>query len=264
MGNQQFKHQIYKIPIDLVCSNVEEEIQINPIRTNENNLINCPNENLNENASFVNIDFTSNPTYYKYNYDMFVMRNGKTFYRWMHIDKKHFNHKYKIGLNVDYLQFNPDANCKAGGLYFTTKKHLPEFAQNFGPMIAILELSEEAVFADAPYKFKSNMFTVKEFIEIRELNEFDFNCTEEEIIKMPIRIKYAKPEILTRDMCIMAVKYEGCLLKYIPDPDYEICKLAVENNGLALEYVKKQFCTAEIISIAVNNNPEAIQFVNLF
>ena len=42
----------------------------------------------------------------------------------------------------------------------------------------------------------------------------------------------------------------------------ELCKLAVQQNGLALEFVKKQFKTEELCKLAVQQNGFALEFVN--
>jgi hypothetical protein len=41
----------------------------------------------------------------------------------------------------------------------------------------------------------------------------------------------------------------------------ELCEIAVQNNGLALQFVPKQYLCAKLCKIAVKKNEFAIQFV---
>ena len=60
-------------------------------------------------------------------------------------------------------------------------------------------------------------------------------------------------------LCKLAVQQNGYVLKYIKIQTEEICKLAVQEYGLALKYVKIQ--TEEICKLAVQQNEYALEFV---
>jgi len=51
----------------------------------------------------------------------------------------------------------------------------------------------------------------------------------------------------------LAVENNGCALEYVPDDKktLDICKIAVENNGSALQYVPNLNMTYEIVRLAV-------------
>lgn len=107
----------------------------------------------------------------------------------------------------------------------------------------------------------------------------------------PHAIKYMPPEILTQEMCLVAVR-NGAPLSYIPEPlrDQEVCIAAVEHRGLAacsvlshipeslktpelymaamknwgyyaLEHVPKEMISLEMCLEAVKHNTGAIKFV---
>lgn len=57
----------------------------------------------------------------------------------------------------------------------------------------------------------------------------------------------------------IAVEQNGLALKYVKDQIPIICEIAVKQNGLALQYVKNQ--TPRICEIAVNQNGMALQYV---
>lgn len=65
----------------------------------------------------------------------------------------------------------------------------------------------------------------------------------------------------TRKLVMAALKQNGRLLKDVLVPlTPEMCLAAVEQNGLALEWVEEQ--TAELCVVAVDQNPEAVEFVD--
>ena len=59
--------------------------------------------------------------------------------------------------------------------------------------------------------------------------------------------------------CKMAVQQDGCSLKYVKEQTEEICKLAVKHYGHALVYVKEQ--NEEICKLAVQQNGYALNYV---
>jgi hypothetical protein len=58
------------------------------------------------------------------------------------------------------------------------------------------------------------------------------------------------------------VSINGNSLKYIRNQSIEICKKSVIFNGLNLEHVLLIYQTDEICKLAIQNNPYALQFVN--
>src|SRR3989339_2108397 len=57
--------------------------------------------------------------------------------------------------------------------------------------------------------------------------------------------------------CKIAVQQNGNALKYVKKQTEEICKMAVQQNGYALQYVKEQ--TEEICKLAVQQNGYALE-----
>ena len=54
---------------------------------------------------------------------------------------------------------------------------------------------------------------------------------------------YIPEDLQTEEICKIAVKERGYLLKYVKTQTEEICKLAVQEWGGALEYVKDEYKT---------------------
>jgi hypothetical protein len=53
-------------------------------------------------------------------------------------DLIHHGYKYKLGLNVDTLPFNPNDSCGPGGLYYTTEEQVLSYS-DYGSLIAEVE-----------------------------------------------------------------------------------------------------------------------------
>ena len=209
-------------------------------------------------------------------YIEFIEKVGKKqFRKCLNNELTHYDFKYKIGLNEDYIPFNPLGSCKPGGLYFTTIEHIDKFF-DYGLNIAIIELCEDAMFYIEPngIKFKTNKFIIKKILPQTEelcetaikqnVNTFKFVTTQTpKLCKMALRqngyaLQYVKKQ--TDVLCTIAVQQNGLALQYVKEQNEELCKLALEQNGLALYYVDEQ--NEELCRIALEQNPNALQFVN--
>lgn len=49
------------------------------------------------------------------------------FYKITNRREKHHGFQYKTGLNIDINLFNPEGECKSGGLYFSDEKNITSF-----------------------------------------------------------------------------------------------------------------------------------------
>jgi hypothetical protein len=67
----------------------------------------------------------------------------------------------------------------------------------------------------------------------------------------------------TPELCLIAVQETGYALQYVPEDmkTPELCLIAVQKNGWMLQCVPEHVQTDEIIAAALQNNPDAIQFV---
>jgi hypothetical protein len=63
----------------------------------------------------------------------------------------------------------------------------------------------------------------------------------------------------TEEICKLAVQQNGYALEYVRNQTEEICKLAVKQNGYALQYVKNQ--TEEICKLAVQQKSDALSWI---
>ena len=73
-------------------------------------------------------------------------------------------------------------------------------------------------------------------------------------------LKLLKKEEQTEEICKLAVQQNGISLDYVKiEQTEEICKLAVQQNGYALQYVRNQ--NEEICKLAIQQNSWSFQYV---
>jgi len=63
---------------------------------------------------------------------------------------------------------------------------------------------------------------------------------------------------------ILAVQQNGLALEFVPPEirNFDICKIAVQQNGLALQFVPSNMINSDICKIAVQQNGAALQFIS--
>ncbi len=63
----------------------------------------------------------------------------------------------------------------------------------------------------------------------------------------------------TYELCKLAVQQNGYALQFVKEQTEDICKLAVKQNGYASYYMKEQ--TDELCKLAIQQNKEAIKYI---
>jgi ankyrin repeat protein len=79
------------------------------------------------------------------------------FYKITNKREIHYRMKYKTGLNVDGIPFNPSGDCQKGGIYFSREDILSFL--NYGPWIRKVVIPEDAKIYEnpgSPKKWKAN------------------------------------------------------------------------------------------------------------
>jgi hypothetical protein len=76
----------------------------------------------------------------------------------------------------------------------------------------------------------------------------------------PYKLIFIDPQIENyEEICKLAVRQKGVIVQYVTEQTEEICHLAVQQNGLALIYVKEQ--TEGICQLAVQQNCNALIYI---
>jgi len=70
------------------------------------------------------------------------------YYKILHETERHYGLKYKFGLNIDPIKFNPRGNCRPGGIYFSREDILAFI--HHGPWIRKVTLPEDAQVYENP------------------------------------------------------------------------------------------------------------------
>jgi hypothetical protein len=211
---------------------------------------------------------------YKLSFDIIkytVQNNGlalkyiKSIFIWF--SKKYKNSK-KIITNI--IKYAVQNNGIALG--FVDKKYLTDdiikyAVQNNG---LVLEFVDDEYLTDKIIKCAvKNNGCALEFVDDKYLTD--------KIIELAVKnngqaLQYAIREdedynttyILTYENCKIAVQKNALALNYVPyeNRTYNLCMIAVQSNALTLQYVPGRIKTAELCMIAVQSNPLALKFVD--
>ena len=211
---------------------------------------------------------------------LFNKLNGETkIFKILNEDLYHNGFKYEIGLNIDFIDFNPTNESEAGGLYFCEERFICYYI-NLGIKIAIVGIPDDARVYVESKKFKADKIILSNIILLKDFDKFadPVFCTlavqqnglalqyvlkqTEELCKLAVQrnglaLKFVKEQ--TEEICKLAVQQYGMAIKFVKEQTEEICKLAVQQNGYALQFVKEQ--TEEICKLAIQQNVCALQFV---
>ena len=108
------------------------------------------------------------------------------------------------------------------------------------------------------------MFNHKYYINRRELkNDIKNYDDKNDFIKSnPYKLIFIDPQIENyQEICKLAVQQNGCVLEFVKEQTEKICKLAVQQNGYALRYVPPELMNEEICKIAVQQCSYAVEYV---
>lgn len=192
---------------------------------------------------------------------------NKIFYKRINLNYKHFDFTYKHGLNIDHIKFNPMGKCNPGGLYFSDIDKILLYIYT-DCYICKVTIPDDAYVYIEDYKFKADriFLDLENKVKIRDFyiwNDNEFCCKAVKEYGWPL--KFINIEFQTKELCETAInKYGGKLLEYICDKFHteELYKLAVQKDGIALQFVKTPFKTQEICLMAVKEYWWAIRYVD--
>lgn len=183
------------------------------------------------------------------------MYDGIGFYKFLNNDLIHNNFHYRLGLNIDTEPFNPTGMCQKGGLYFCKGSECYLYWKNYGTLLAIVEIPDDARVYIERNKFKTDKLIIK---DIRDFDNVDDRFWIDFIIKEDCRaLEYVKYQ--TEKLCIQVVQKNGLILQYVNKQTEAICIHAVKQNGLALRLVNEQ--TDKICVQAVKQDSMALEYV---
>ena len=172
-------------------------------------------------------------------------------------EENHNGYQFKDGLNIDTIPFNTKKECSAGGIYFCEFNNFVEYL-NYGynhmHFMRNVVISDDAqVFEEPNGKYKSDKIILLDKSVIFENKEI---CLEA-VRQNGCKLQYVKEQ--TPEICLVAVRQNGCALMFVKDKTPELCLDAIRQDGYALKYVKHQ--TPVICLEAVKQYGYALQYV---
>ncbi len=179
-------------------------------------------------------------------------------------DLIHHGYKYKLGLNVDTLPFNPNDSCGPGGLYYTTEEQVLSYS-DYGSLIAEVEPMGQTYKDPECDKWKTDQLYVKSIVPIStwlsgKSRKFQYIMVKRD----PSSIRYIIDP--AEGVQLVAVKIDGDSIQYIKDPS-EAVKLAAVKNKVHLWHIKNPSEPVQLAMIRRNwycirdfeNPSEAVQ-----
>jgi hypothetical protein len=103
--------------------------------------------------------------------------------------------RFNEGLNIDTNEFNPNGKCEKGGLYFTDCRYLIEFYENYGKIIRLIEIPNDARVYIENKKYKADKIILNEKFTIIE--------------------EFYKNYVNSKEIYLKIVKTNGMALKYV-------------------------------------------------
>lgn len=213
---------------------------------------------------------------------------SQIYYKVINRDFCHNSFQYKHGLNIDTKPFSTDLRNKSG-LYFTNRECICRFL-NYGYYVCEVKILPDTIVINCHEKDEMKWKASQIWLDLDNRIPFcNFPWTYEENMKDVRLQKYLTfdPLLWYENKEKMSTLYRQLSLQYVPSPPEDlcililqqkkrkdenqlqyiewqtknICKVAVENNGMALQFVKDIFNTHEIMLIAVTSDGMALQFV---
>ena len=243
------------------------------------------------------------------------------FVKLTNIMEKHHGFQYMDGLNINIHKFDHDN----GGLHFTPKIYahmwiicedkvmvytrkvtLPDdakiYIKNTTCIMSdklILDKEEEIHINEyikylknneLPYRFRYFKYIFK-YLKIRNIQQAKIFCLEymkctgvkicepwvdelpeciltkemcvEALKYNPSVIKHIPQRFLDKDMCISAIKQQPTVLKYVPETflDNNFCMEIIENNCYSYMYIPDKFKTIDISKLVVKKDRNLLNYV---
>lgn len=195
----------------------------------------------------------TDPTYFERTRERYVILLANNF--------RSNSYEIKIGYNEITDEWNDDVKTKTGGFIFCKRKNAALFlCEDDYKYLGEIDIPDDARIISNDILIKSDKIVLKEAKDIYDGDwcgvdlEFDHKINK-------IVFKYLRAQ--RQKLMLFVIKQNGLNLEIYYDGEdmtNELCLEAVKENGLALQFVKKQ--TEEICREAVKQNSEAIQFVH--
>ena len=169
-----------------------------------------------------------------------------------------------LGLNVDASTnekpFLTSLTPLQNDFYETSDCHLylKRFSKEPHTHIAIIEIPSDAIVQVYENHYSADKIIITEIIPFQHVNdEFWISLLK----RSGTLLEYIKNQ--TPELCVLALEQNALALLYVKEEflTEEICVLAVKKYGRMLQLIKQEFQTENICNAAVQQNGHALEFV---
>jgi len=172
---------------------------------------------------------------------------------------------YVDGHNKDHLQFQPNGNCKPGGLYFADTRHILAYA-NFGSKLCRVEIPPHAQVYNEEGKHKASDIIVK-LNDAISVEKYVSSLSKAELIAMAdyeLVAKYGNsinPDILDDELIHILLQYQPNIVTY-----YGSTKKAIKQYvaKCSIDQIKKllaEFKPYARSQCGINYNASIIRYI---
>ena len=194
-----------------------------------------------------------------------MYNTNKRFVKLTTKDCIHNGYEYKEGLNVLNGEFNTKSICAEGGLYFCEIIHIFRWlSYNGKEMYYIWDviLPDDALIVKMRLTSKTNKFILKNKRYIWEDQECCKLIVQNDGMKLKNMINPSE------DIYKLAIKQNGLAINYIPENiiksniGEKLCELAVKQNFNALKFIIPEKQSFNICKIALQNDGHTLQYIS--
>lgn len=188
-----------------------------------------------------------------------------------------FNHdvltniQLKLGVNdMDYFNNNNDKKKKHiqkyDGYYIINIKYIHDYLDYKGSLVnryRIVTVPDNAIVKQDGDKFVSDIIITQKLQHIKDLEYWnDDEFCKKVVTKYREKLKYVRN--MTKEICMLALQYDGNNIKYIKNPIQEMYNTAINQTYMAIFYTPAEFQDPELCLQVIKKDYEssrAIQFI---
>jgi hypothetical protein len=180
-----------------------------------------------------------------------------TFYKVLRNNLVHRGFRYKLGLNVDIQEFNPEGSGESGGLYYTDLEHIADFL-SFGNLIAEVEPVGQIYVDPAGDRWKTDKLIIKNITPF-----YEWVSKQSEEVQLAA-VNHDSDNFLyisnpSEKVRLAAVQSYGALIHYIDNPSEEVQMAAIGRNEDNIRFIKNPSKAVQLA--AVKGDISSIQFI---
>ena len=183
-------------------------------------------------------------------------------YKILHSNMKHYGYRWRLGVNVDPLPWNPKGSCEPGGLYFTTFRNLGQYSQSpyDENLIGRITVDDDEPVWQEHQKWKAHRVTLSDVVAVRDLPDREYyHYISQNFYGVKSSCMYNKDthDELWNDL----LRRNPSIMHYIRPKDWRMCFANVGLTKPQDEYDPSVKEDKEELLRAVHQNPWIVKFL---